>query len=430
MDQAAFTIVSPIPADKVQDIKDRLEKTGIATGQGSAFPFSTHKYDRLHYCCFLVLNDEDKTPLLVFEGNIDGPKDEFFAQLVQNDLTFLREVYGLCKDFPSDAGDVVQYLQDHDEGYNAFYVGKPGRTVTQIMQEETLRVGIEKHLDRNPELHQMSPEEVRSNIQDFARSYFPWAEQIPDKPWQVRFGKWLIGLALLGVVAILVGSTGYFGKMVQHVSWVVVGLVIFSLIYLKYRESRDKQAEVDWKQDHIKDIQANEDKMLQNHLTSITEIKAGLGRGIGLRVILSLINFAARFYFFSGNLGGITTIHFARWRIIDGGRRLLFFSNYDGSWENYLGEFIDQSSLGLTAVWCNTELDKDKGFPKTGFLFLSGGSRDEQRFKAYARSSQRKEHIWYSAYPHLSIKNIINNMHIREGLYGNIKDISGWLRRF
>ena len=35
----------------------------------------------------------------------------------------------------------------------------------------------------------------------------------------------------------------------------------------------------------------------------------------------------------------ISTIHFARWVVIDNDQRLLFTSNFDGSWETYLRDF-------------------------------------------------------------------------------------------
>jgi hypothetical protein len=153
----------------------------------------------------------------------------------------------------------------------------------------------------------------------------------------------------------------------------------------------------------------------------------------------------AKLFATQGNLSGIVTIHFARWLILPGKgnerHRLLFFSNYDGSWENYLGEFIDHASVGLTAIWSNTESNaklngKLGGFPRTLMLGLfsdtwssifPAGARDEQRFKAFARNSQRPELIWYSAYPDLSVKNIGNNMKIHEGVFSD-SDISVWLK--
>ena len=163
-------------------------------------------------------------------------------------------------------------------------------------------------------------------------------------------------------------------------------------------------------------------------------MKPGWLRFLTLRSVLFVINLVARFIATQGDLGGIVTIHFARWVILNppGATRprLLFLSNYDGTWENYLSEFIDRASDGLTAVWSNTQLAADRGFPDTYWLFLGGGSRDEQRFKNYARLSQQTGGIWYSAYSSLSMKHITNNREIRLGLLNPAVNAADWLRRF
>ena len=97
--------------------------------------------------------------------------------------------------------------------------------------------------------------------------------------------------------------------------------------------------------------------------------------------------------------------------MINEGKQLLFLSNFDGSWEHYLGEFIDQAAHGLTAVWSNAV-----NFPRAWNL-VQGGATDEQRFKDYARGMQYYTQLWYSAYPFLSVVNVLNNAAIRSGLW-------------
>ena len=114
------------------------------------------------------------------------------------------------------------------------------------------------------------------------------------------------------------------------------------------------------------------------------------------------------------------------WALIDNGRRLLFLTNYDGSWENYLDDFIDKASIGLTAIWSNTV-----NFPRTRFLVF-GGARDEKRFKAIARKTQAYTNVWYSAYPNLTVRSIDNNSAIRENLSRSMDgtETELWLQRF
>ncbi|HYQ15365.1 MAG TPA: hypothetical protein VEQ58_06405, partial [Polyangiaceae bacterium] len=86
----------------------------------------------------------------------------------------------------------------------------------------------------------------------------------------------------------------------------------------------------------------------------------------------------------------------------------LFFSNYDGSWEAYLGEFIDKAALGLTMIWTHTIW-----YPKTRFLLLQG-AKDEEAFKSWTRAYQLPTQVWYSAYPSLSVGDVLKNAEIRE----------------
>jgi hypothetical protein len=112
-----------------------------------------------------------------------------------------------------------------------------------------------------------------------------------------------------------------------------------------------------------------------------------------------------------GRLGGIQTIHFARWVALPD-RRLLFFSNYDGSWEAYLGDFIDKASMGLTMIWSNT-----LWYPKTRLLMFKGAT-NEGAFKAWTRAYQVPTQVWYSAYPTLSVGDVLRNAELRELLGG------------
>src|SRR5262249_26434213 len=137
-------------------------------------------------------------------------------------------------------------------------------------------------------------------------------------------------------------------------------------------------------------VRAVEDQIAQNQLTHMVDIKPGAFRLATLWLVLTLIDIVARVYAVRGTLGGITVIHFPGWVIVPDSRtapgprrhRLLFLSSFDGSWDNYLGEFIDRAASGLTAVWSNTV-----GFPATKHLALAG-ARDEDAFKQWTREHQ------------------------------------------
>jgi hypothetical protein len=112
----------------------------------------------------------------------------------------------------------------------------------------------------------------------------------------------------------------------------------------------------------------------------------------------------------------VKTIHFARWVFIDDKRRMFFASNYDGSLESYMDDFVDKVAWGLNLVFSN-----GVGYPKTRWLAF-GGAKDELAFKDYLRVHQVPTHVWYSAYGRLTALNIQQNERIRAGLH---RDLSG-----
>jgi len=160
----------------------------------------------------------------------------------------------------------------------------------------------------------------------------------------------------------------------------------------------------------------------QNHLASLTYVKPGFLRASLLRATLYLIGLLSRYWFNEGTLGGIPTILAARWVLLDGGRRLLFLTNYGGGWESYLDEFIDMGAVkGLNAIWSNTFIKsagsaRPHAFPATRF-WLWQGAQSEQAFKAYVRHSQVETIVWYGAYPTLSIVNVNTNTDLRQALF-------------
>jgi Dyp-type peroxidase family len=148
---------------------------------------------------------------------------------------------------------------------------------------------------------------------------------------------------------------------------------------------------------------------VQNHLGGVSILKLGLIRSISLRVALWLIAELRAASSRPGFLNRIGTIHFARWILLPNSDRLVFLSNYDGSWQSYLEDFIARLREGLTSVWSNT-----RDFPKTTSLFL-GGAEDGARFKRWARRQQVPTRFWYSAYPQLTTSRIRANAAIRHG---------------
>jgi hypothetical protein len=204
-------------------------------------------------------------------------------------------------------------------------------------------------------------------------------------------------------------------------------LVVIAGFVLRHKEKTDPEQATVANSGNVRELVEREDHThnVQNHMASITIVKPGWLRRLTLWLVLWAVNLLARARSTHGELSGIPSIHFAHWSMIDGGRRLLFLSNFDGSWENYLDDFIDKAHEGLTAVWGNTV-----GFPRASFL-INGGATDGPRFKAVARDGQVVTNVWYSAYRRLTVQNIDNSSSLREELFSPLdkKAQANWLQR-
>jgi hypothetical protein len=168
-----------------------------------------------------------------------------------------------------------------------------------------------------------------------------------------------------------------------------------------------------------------EDHDVSNQFTVIGSVKPSSFRRFTLTVVLWLIDYAARHIYNRGRLGRIQTIHFARWAFLDGKRRVLFASNYDGSLESYMDDFINKVGWGLNLVFSN-----GVGYPRTHWL-VRDGSKEEQKFKYTLRRHQVPTQVWYKAYPGLSAFDLARNTRVRRGIErASMTDdeIRRWLR--
>jgi hypothetical protein len=179
---------------------------------------------------------------------------------------------------------------------------------------------------------------------------------------------------------------------------------------------------------HVRAVAAREDEIVQNQMTHVVAVKRGWFRRVSLRVVLALLDLGGRYVYNQGELFGVSTLHFVRWVKIDGGRRLLFVTNYDGAMTGYVSDFVHKSwqvPSALTAIWTHTI-----GFPQTRFLVLRG-ARDVDRFTAFLRGYQVETQVWYSAYKRLTTANLVNNARIRRGLSDELDaaSVDAWLGR-
>jgi hypothetical protein len=154
-------------------------------------------------------------------------------------------------------------------------------------------------------------------------------------------------------------------------------------------------------------------------------LKPGLFRRSTLVFILWIIDYTAKHIYGRGRLARVSTVHFARWVFLDNKKRLLFCSNYDGSLESYMDDFINKVGFGLNVVFGN-----GIGYPRTRWLLLDG-AKNEQKFKYVLRRHELATEVWYNAHPGLTAFDRHRNSLIREGLEkASLSDVEAqrWLQ--
>jgi hypothetical protein len=183
------------------------------------------------------------------------------------------------------------------------------------------------------------------------------------------------------------------------------------LLWLRWLERRDSsQDQPPTATGLIREMAKREDWIPQNHMGSIVLVKPGVLRTALFRAGHRGLGLVLRVVATDGYLGSMRTVHFAHWAFINNGSRLMFFSNFDHSWESYLDDFIEKAHGGLTLAWGSCV-----GFPPTRFLVIDGASHG-RKFKNWARHSMAVSRFWYSAYRDYTVDQIERHARIAEGL--------------
>jgi hypothetical protein len=447
INQHPLITLSAIREDRLATLKTRLEtiRKNLLDSQMAEAPTEFGKVGTLHYGRWIILSresfrDEPAVPVgvrLLLSTNYDGVgnnhEDYHLTELVTKLTTYIDDVYECCVGYPEPSERTEEsrknFLKKGIISTSAFYNGAPGRSVEQIHQEDALHQYIWKFLTRNKWDEQVPAVEIHRAIRQEvdSRPEFAWTKEKAG----VQGIKWL-PLIAYGVLFLI-----------------MLPLIIIWLIYIFiFHELWDKkvtlaQSELD--DTKINELKKVEDVFPQNQFTQVAVLKPGFARRLNFRIWMLRTEVLANFVFVKGKLLNIPTIHFARWVLIDKNKHVLFFSNFDGNWEQYLGDFIDQSGWGLTSIFSNTVK-----FPRTNFMgvlgiipgmpltfpgtkfVLTGGAYDEEHFLAWSRSTQLPTQVWYCPYRHLSIKNINNNTNIRNELRENLNEEQAkiFLKRF
>ena len=374
-------------------------------------PFA--EFETLHFARFIILDDKttedirvyDLTPrtyplYLAFLGDVDGDANAFLGKLIKRAGKGLGKIFSCCQGFAPDT-DLLDWMKQHDAPAIAAYVNWRGRTVRQIREEAALYDALENYLDRNhATLHGLRPRELHEKLRTFINAEQSAGRITLSKEgptpigWQVKNLLHMIGFPLLGLL----------------LSPLLLVATPFYIFALRRLEKSDPEVCPTADQKHSDNLSSFEDHDVTNQFSAMGSLKPGLVRLLTISVVLKTVNYGARHITRPGRLGRIRSIHFARWVFVAGRERMIFCSNYDGSVESYMDDFINKTGFGLNASFSN-----GIGYPRTNWL-VRDGCIDERNYKEYLRRHSLPSQVWYKAYPGLSAVDLERNTRIRQGL--------------
>jgi len=283
----------------------------------------------------------------------------------------------------------------------ANYVNWRGRTVRRAHEEAALKKALDEYLQIHATaLSGLAPEDVLARLKEFIKAEISarrltLSEESRTPPiWWIKNALHLVGVPVLVLLAL------------------PLLILVAPILIFRLRRLEKTDLELCWRVDqaHSDALAFSEDREVSNQFTAMASRKPGFVRLWTLLGVLATVDYAARHIVRPGRLGRIRTIHFARWVLFDGKQRGAFFSNYDGTVESYMDDFINKAGFGLNAIFSAAI-----GYPRTNWL-VCDGCADEQKYRNFLRRHTLPTQVWYKAYPGLTATDLERNRLICEGL--------------
>jgi hypothetical protein len=413
--QSNFMVLAPVASGRVNELRRVLASMnglpGTADPHNALIPFA--QFETLHFARLLVLEDETLDDItkyglprvnyptyLAFLADFDGDASAFVDELLLKASGGVTRIFSYCEGFEPTA-DLRHWIEAHRASPATAYVNWIGRTSRQVSEEAALHDSLVSYVAQNSaNLKSISPGSAHQAMAQYVRG-----EQHAGRltltsmaatplAWRLRNFVNLVGVPLVLLL----------------LTPILLIYLPFFLIQLRWHEKNDPEIAPRITPAHAHQLAILEDHDVTNQFSAMGSLKPGVFRRWTLVFILWVIDYTARHIYGRGRLARVSTIHFARWVFLDNKKRLLFASNYDGSLESYMDDFINKVGFGLNVVFGN-----GIGYPKTRFLLLDG-AKDEQKFKYVLRRHELATEVWYNAHPGLTALDRHRNMLIREGL--------------
>jgi hypothetical protein len=428
--QSSFMIVAAVRDGQLKDLRALLASMnnlpGHADPDNELIPFG--KFDRVHFARFVIIEARTAQeirefgvtprpwrPTLAFLGDIDGDMQTFFLELIERAEPGLKKIFSHCEGFSEEDQDLLGWMKANNINASATYVNWIGRTVRQIHEEAALHRSLSIYLQKTAD------DVGRENVRALRQKLLSYVEMekykgrltlTPPEPtppeWKMRNLLHMIGVPLILLL----------------LSPLLLVIALIFALRLRMLERSDPELFIRPSREHLAELTVQEDQDVSNQYSVFGDVKPGVVRLLTFKFILLLTDYFARHIYNHGFLARIKTIHFARWVFMDNNHRVFFASNYDGSHESYMDDFINKVGWGLNLTFTN-----GVGYPTTQWIIKEGANR-EHAFKYTQRRHQIPTEVWYKAYPGLTAVDLARNSRIRQGVeirQSNDAEIREWL---
>ncbi len=393
--QTIFTVIAPIKPGFQDDVRDMLVGTGHIGPEPADGVFGFQSIRALHFASLFLYDDPDDGWSLVFESNIDGEIEPYLDRMMiisadKDGGRFWLDLFSHCEGFTENTLDALKaYMLDRVHFPAAAYVSAPGLPRDQVLLDAAIYRVVDRVLGSGKNAYQRThvEQDVLAALDTDPSTAGCWFEA-DDAPYNpTSFQRAFLGIRFIA----------------EFIVFVIVSLLNLVL----ERNAREDRERPDLAL--VRSQKAYEDFLPTNHMVSVVHLHRGT-RVLAKYLGFGLIQLLARIVFYKGKLGNIDTIKFAHWAFTNDRRRLLFVSNFGGSWDSYLDDFTLKANNGLTLAWAH-----GVGFPKS-WLMLWGGAAKGPEFIDWARRSMVPSLVWYNAYPGISAANIQRNRKVRDAL--------------
>lgn len=395
-----LTVIVKIKPEEEANLKSILEAIDSDPANNPYVRFPESR--QTHLARFAILNDPDNGPRLLFSSNYDGDLDSYLNELIQISPG-MDSLWEKCQGYTGKA-QFSEFINQHSYQPEAFYIAFRNETVESLKNYIAIRKHIENFLDLKDVANYLDCSGIKPFLDKVA------LVSQTNTWWEV------VGLNGLKILRGLVALGQGILNLIRQILLVIINFLASILGKPENRSEIGQYTSVkaDLAQSQL--LANAEDRFVQNSMNHLVDINPE--RLKRLKIVLFLVNWAGQYLFPPASLVNITTIHFARWLIIDEGKRLLFLSNYDGSWDNYLNDFVDRASDGLNSIWNNT------------MTYPEGGAQDIGAFKQYFRDYQTPSLVYYSAYPEQTVQTSLRDQQISKmiGTNFNQSAVEEWLK--